>query len=210
VNGLRLLENGVDEQALVAAAQCDPSRFAELYEMNFGRVYAFVSRRVASRQDAEDLTAEVFHEALRNLARFEWRGLPFAAWLLGIAAHMLADRWRNAAKRTSILGEVPDQSHSENEQAGSLVLDPASVGARMTDSKIEQCAILYELVDELPPDQQLIIVRRFVDQKSVRDIAVELGRSEGAVKQLQFRAMQNLSTRMGRGREESVRSSPTG
>jgi RNA polymerase sigma-70 factor (ECF subfamily) len=206
VNGLRLLENGVDEQVLVAAAQRDPSRFAELYEINFGRVYAFVSRRVASRQDAEDLTAEVFHEALRNLARFEWRGLPFAAWLLGIAAQMLADRWRNAAKRKSSLGEVPDQILGEDEQTDPPVLDPASVGVRMTDSKIEQCAILYELVDELPPDQRLIIVRRFVEQKSVRDIAVELGRSEGAVKQLQFRAIQNLRTRMGRGREESIRS----
>jgi len=200
------LENGADEQVLVAAAQGDPSRFAELYEINFGRVYAFVSRRVANRQDAEDLTAEVFHEALRNLARFEWRGLPFAAWLLGIAAHLLADRWRRAAKRKSLLGEIPDQTHREDEHTDLPVIDQASVGARITDSKIEQCAILYELVDELPPDQRLIIVRRFVDQKSVRDIAVELGRSEGAVKQLQFRAIQNLRTRIGRGHAESIRS----
>src|SRR5947208_228617 len=74
------------ERFLLEAAQKDPSRFAELYENNFERVYAFVARRVRERQVAEDLTGEVFHKALTKLSGFDWRGIPFAAWLLRIAA----------------------------------------------------------------------------------------------------------------------------
>jgi RNA polymerase sigma-70 factor (ECF subfamily) len=65
-----------DEQDLIEAARSDPSKFAELYENNFERVYAFVAHRVRDRRDAEDLTAEVFKQPLANLSRFEWRGTP--------------------------------------------------------------------------------------------------------------------------------------
>ena len=173
---MKVLENAPDEQLLIAAAQRDPAQFAELYENNFDRVYTFIARRVPSRQDAEDLTAEVFHQALRNLARFEWQGVPFAAWLLGIAANRLADRWRRAGKQQ----EVPA---NDQDEAG-------------IDAKVEENLMLFQLVDELPFDQRLVICRRFVDQRSLREVARELGRSEGAIKQLQFRALQNLRTRM--------------
>ena len=86
------------ERLLIEAAQRDPSRFAELYEDNFERVYAFIARRVRDRDEAEDLTSEVFHQALANLARFEWRGVPFAAWLFRISRHARAT-WRGAGLR---------------------------------------------------------------------------------------------------------------
>ncbi len=66
-----------DERALVEAAQSDPAKFDALYEMHFERVYAFIASRVRDRATAEDVTSEVFHKALANLARFEWRGVPF-------------------------------------------------------------------------------------------------------------------------------------
>src|SRR6266705_6138160 len=87
------------ERLLIEAAQRDPRRFAELYEANFERVYAFVIRRVQDRHEAEDLTSEVFQDALANLSRFEWRGVPFAAWLYRITANAIADRWRRAARQ---------------------------------------------------------------------------------------------------------------
>ena len=173
---LRALEYETDERLLIEAAQRDPLRFAELYENNFERVYAFVAYRVRDRDEAQDLTAEVFHQALAGIQRFEWRGIPFAAWLLGIAARIVADRWALLGKRQ----EVPAD---ELEQAG-------------IDAAIEQRAMLFQLVDALPADQRQVINRRFVDQRSVREIAQELGRSEGAVKQLQFRALQTLRNRM--------------
>lgn len=166
------------ERLLIEAAQQDPSRFAELYERNFYRVYAFVARRVHNRDEAEDVTAEVFHEALRTLGRFQWRGVPFAAWLLRIAANTLADRWRRAAK----IGDAEALEDAEPE-----------IGVQ---AEAERHALLYQLVDRLPPEQRLVVLRRFVDQKSVREISHELGRSEGAVKQLQFRALQTLRSQV--------------
>lgn len=172
------IANVADERLLIEAAQQDPTRFAELYENNFHRVYAFVARRVRDRAEAEDLTAEVFHQALSNLGRFEWRGVPFAAWLLRIAANTLADRWQRASR----VQEIPAET-----------LESAEPRA---DQEVERRAMLFQLVERLPEDQRLVIVKRFVEQKSVREIAQELGRSEGAVKQLQFRALQNLRSKV--------------
>jgi RNA polymerase sigma-70 factor (ECF subfamily) len=169
-------EDYIDERAPVEAAQKDPKRFADLYEANFERVYAFITRRVRDRDVAQDLTADVFHTALAKLAQFEWRGLPFAAWLYRIAANAMADRWeRNAKEHGSPMPE--DFTKPE------------------TDA-IEQRAMLSRLVDSLPADQRRVVYERFVEQKSIREIAEGLQRSEGAVKQLQFRALQNLRVRM--------------
>jgi RNA polymerase sigma-70 factor, ECF subfamily len=78
----RKTERQADERLLIEAAQKNPARFSELYENNFERVYAYVARRVGDRSETEDLTAEVFHHALANLHKFEWRGIPFAAMAL--------------------------------------------------------------------------------------------------------------------------------
>jgi RNA polymerase sigma-70 factor (ECF subfamily) len=170
-----------DERRLIEAAQLDPNRFAELYEGNFNRVYAFVARRVNDRDEAQDLTAEVFHQALKNLGRFQWRGVPFAACLLRIASNALADRWQRAARGVEVSA---DEAQIEGE-AG-----PVDTG------EVERSAMLFQLVDRLPADQRTVVVSRFVEQKSVREIAQELGRSEGAVKQLQFRALENLRSQV--------------
>jgi len=170
------LTNQSDERLQVEAARQDPARFAELYEDNFERVYAYVARRVGNREEAQDVTADVFHQALAGLPRFEWRGLPFVAWLLGIAANVLSDRWQRKATHREGVNDDLDQIGIYDD--------------------IEQRAMLYQLVDTLPDDQRRVIIRRFVGQKSLREIATELGRSEGAIKQLQLRALQNLRERI--------------
>lgn len=171
----------VDDRLLVEAAQQDPSRFAELYENNFDRVYAFVARRVANREEAEDLTAEVFHQALASIGRFEWRGVPFVAWLIGIAAKLIAQRWQRAGKAIHV-------SEDEMEDIG-------------MEDDTERRTMLVQLVDALPPDQREVIVGRFMDQKSISDIARQMQRTEGAVKQLQFRALHALRMRVRSGRD---------
>lgn len=102
------------------AAQRDRSRFAELYEQNFERVYAYVARRVPRRQEAEEVTSEVFHQALENLGRFEWRGAPLAAWLYRIAANAIADRWRRAAREAEGLIEFVKQAFGAEGQTYGL------------------------------------------------------------------------------------------
>src|SRR5437764_8786210 len=86
------------ERLMVEAAQKDPAKFAELYDLNFERVYVFIVRRVRDRAIAEDLTADVFQKALATLRRFDWRGIPFAAWLLRIANNVVVDQWKKSAR----------------------------------------------------------------------------------------------------------------
>jgi RNA polymerase sigma-70 factor (ECF subfamily) len=166
-----------DERLLVEAAQRDPARFAELYERHFERVYAYVVRRVRDRHAAEDITSEVFQQALANLPRFEWRGAPFAAWLFRIAANAIADRWKAQAREH---GRPSPEARVEPDLEA-----------------IDQQARLFRMVGQLPEDQRRVIELRFVEQRSIREIATELGRSEGAVKQLQFRGIEGLRARMG-------------
>jgi RNA polymerase sigma-70 factor (ECF subfamily) len=174
--------NDSTERHLIEAAQRDPRHFAELYETHFERVYAFIARRVGDRDQAQDLTADVFHNALESIGRFEWRGIPFAAWLFRIAANAIADRGKRAARFEAIkLRDIPD---------------PQSSGASDVE-EIEHRARLFKLVDKLPTDQRRVIAMRFAHQKSIAEIAKEIGRSEGAIKQLQFRGLQSLRIMVG-------------
>jgi len=180
-------EREAEERRLIEAAQSDPARFADIYENYFELVYAYVARRVRNRDEAEDLTGEVFRKALASLPRFKWRGAPFAAWLFRIASNMIADRSKRVAK------EVPFDELGATERRG---ITQVSKGADTSQQKdledSERRALLFQLVDELAEDQGRVLVMRFAEEKSIREIAGALGRSEGAVKQLQFRALENL------------------
>ena len=172
-----MVESEPDEKLLIETAKRDPRHFADLYRQNFDRVYAYVARRVATRSDAQDLTAEVFKQALANLGRFEWHGVPFVAWLYRIAANAVTDHH---------LRTVRDQDVPQNGEPGQTEHESA-----------EQRASLYRAVRQLPADQRHVIEMRFAEDRSIAEIARMLGRSEGAVKQLQFRALGSLRTRLG-------------
>ncbi len=173
---MKAVKKEADERLLVEAAQRDPRLFAELYELHFHRVYAYVIRRVKSREQAEDVTSDVFHQALARIRTFEWRGAPFSAWLIRIAANAITDCWRRAgAKAEGVVSEALEEKNPRD---------------------LERRAVLFELVEALPPEQRRVVAMRFVEQKSIREIAKEIGKSEGAVKQLQFRALQTLRAQM--------------
>jgi RNA polymerase sigma-70 factor (ECF subfamily) len=174
---VKTVEREDDDRVRINIAQTKPLDFAELYERNFDRIYAFIARRVGSRDQAQDLTAEVFHQALASIGSFRWQGAPFISWLYGIAANVLAAHWQR-------LGRNPAQLEEEWDEGGS--------------EQIERKAILAELVESLMPDQRTVIVRRFIEQRSIREVAAELSRSEGAIKQLQLRALENLREKIGR------------
>ena len=178
-------EDQHEERALIEAAQQHPSRFAELYELHFERVYAYIVRRVGERSAAEELTSHVFHQALRNLGRFKWRGAPFATWLFRIAANSIADRAQRLLRESGQASFQPEDRAASSEPGVDVDLE-----------QIETLARVYQLVDKLPWDQRYVIRLRFAEEKSIREIAQQLSRSEGAIKQLQFRALQNLRARM--------------
>jgi RNA polymerase sigma-70 factor (ECF subfamily) len=173
-------ENQHQERALIEAAQEDPNRFAELYELNFERVYAYIARRVRDRSAAEELTSHVFHQALANLGKFKWQGTPFVSWLFRIAANSIADRAQQLARESALQPS-----------------DPAAPPGPDLE-QIERTTRIYQLVDQLPSDQRDVIRFRFAEEKSIREIAQQLSRSEGAIKQLQFRALQSLRAGMSK------------
>jgi RNA polymerase sigma-70 factor (ECF subfamily) len=167
-----------DERLDVEAAQRDPAKFAALYERHFARVYAFVVRRVRDRSVAEDVTADVFHKALAALPGFQVRGAPFGTWLLRIAGNAIVDRSRREGREITAVGDA--EPHV-----------PPDDGWDHAD--------LFRFVDELPADQRRVIVERFVEERSIKEIAGRLNKTEGAVKQLQFRALQKLRAQMESG-----------
>jgi RNA polymerase sigma-70 factor, ECF subfamily len=142
------------ERQLSEAAQQDSGRFGELYELHFDRVYAYVSRRMGDRDAAQDVTSEVFHQALANLKSLEWPGAPFGAWLMRIASNAMADRWRRASR------ERPERW---------------SMNARMTPLMLKKSNFVcsfFRLVRGLPSEQRRVIETRFAGEKSIREIAV--------------------------------------
>jgi len=163
---------------LIEAAQNDPGRFAELYERNFHRVYAYIACRIHDRSERQDLTAHVFQQALANIGKFKWRGAPFVTWLYRIASNAIADQTRKKSR------EVTEVELTTNTSVDSDL------------EQIERRARLFSAVETLPEDQRRVIVLRFGEEKSIREIAGELNRSEGAVKQLQFRGLENLRARL--------------
>src|SRR5262249_23092151 len=124
-----------------------------------------------------DLTSDVFHKALEHLPNFDWRGIPFGAWLMRIASNVVTDQWRRSSRE-------------------GLVEDPPEAGAEASaEVNLEGTAHrapLFRMVEQLPADQRRVIGLRFAEGKSIREIAKEIGRSEGAVKQLQFRGLETL------------------
>jgi RNA polymerase sigma-70 factor, ECF subfamily len=166
--------SGLTERRLIEAAQQNPARFGDLYELHFDRVYAYVSRRLGDRDAAQDVTSEVFHHALVNLKHFEWRGAPFGAWLMRIASNAITDRWRRQNRESGQSSEIEAVSQ-----------DPSP-------EEVQHRAHLFALVRTLPEDQRRVIEMRFAEERSVREIALALGKTEGSIKQLQFRGIQKL------------------
>jgi len=168
-----------DEIALVEAAiHGDVRAFTALYDRHADRVYRHVYYRVANQPDAEDLTQQVFLQAWRAIDRYQQTGAPFVAWLLTIAYHVVVSHTRRV-KPTS-----------------SLELEPASTdrwgdpeGETMT--RFERTAVRTAIL-RLKPDQQQVIIMRFVEHFDHADVAAALGKSEGYVRVIQHRALNEL------------------
>jgi RNA polymerase sigma-70 factor, ECF subfamily len=172
-----------DERLLVEAAQADRSKFDVLYELHFDRVYFFIVSRVHDRTIAEDLTSEVFHKALANLPNYQWRGIPFSAWLFRIASNAIVDHFKRSARE---------------QQADALEHPLAQPDLSSTDLDfIERHVHFFRLVEQLPEIQRRVVCERFVEERSIREIARRLSKTEGAIKQLQFRALQTLRAQIG-------------
>ncbi len=174
------------EEALIARAKREREAFGDLYDRYVAQVYQFTYRRVKNHAAAEEITAKVFHRALEQLGRFEWRGLPFGAWLMRIATNLIHDHNGHTQRQVPLANWDEAEIHA----LGSMTSAEDQYAARQT------AEVLWRTVATLPLVQQQVLVLRFARDMSLRDIAVVLGRSEGAVKQLLFRAVKGLRQRL--------------
>jgi RNA polymerase sigma-70 factor (ECF subfamily) len=174
--------------ALVELARTgDSDAFGMLYDHYQGSVYRFLFYRTRSSTLAEDLTSETFFRALRNMQNFRWQGKDFGAWLMTIARNLATDHFK--AGRTRLELSTEDMGLHDDETEG----PEHSVLASLTND------LLLKALTELPSEQKDCLIMRFLQGMSIAETAAVLGRSEGAVKQLQLRGVRNLAKLMPEG-----------
>jgi RNA polymerase sigma-70 factor, ECF subfamily len=173
-------------RSLVERAQRgDRSALEELYLRHFDRIYSYLHMSVGSRHDAEDLTTQTFVKMLEAIGRFQWRSVPFSAWLFRIAHNLAMDHFR-ASRRWQPEDEIPEAVHGEERSAEEQAL--AALG---------QTSMLA-LIDRLSPEQRQVLTLKFVFRFSNAETAAILGKTEGAVKSLQHRALASLQKHVAR------------
>jgi RNA polymerase sigma-70 factor (ECF subfamily) len=165
----------------------DAEAFGQLYDHYQPSVYRFLYYRVGSVALAEDLTSETFVRALRSISTFRWQGKDFGAWLMTIARNLATDNAKSGRSRLEVVTEDMTLHDSSTEGPENAVL-----------AAVTHEAVLRAL-RELPDEQQECLVLRFLQSRSISETAALLGRSEGAVKQLQLRAVRNLAKRLPEG-----------
>ncbi|MDA5281557.1 ECF subfamily RNA polymerase sigma factor, BldN family [Streptomyces sp. NPDC054904] len=167
---------------LVERAQAgEADAFGRLYDQYSDTVYRYIYYRVGGKATAEDLTSETFLRALRRISTFTWQGRDFGAWLVTIARNLVADHFKSSRFRLEVTtGEMLDANEVERSPEDS-VLESLSNAA------------LLEAVRKLNPQQQECVTLRFLQGLSVAETARVMGKNEGAIKTLQYRAVRTLA-----------------
>jgi RNA polymerase sigma-70 factor, ECF subfamily len=173
-------ESTVDIRELVARAQeGDREALEELYLLHFDRIYSYLHMSVGNRHDAEDLTTQTFLKMLESIKRFRWQSAPFSAWLFRIAHNLAMDHFR-ASRRWQPEEDVPEPP-GETEPSAELAAFQA-IGRQS----------MLELIEDLSQEQKQVLTLKFVFNLPNAEVATILGKTEGAIKSLQHRALVSL------------------
>jgi RNA polymerase sigma-70 factor, ECF subfamily len=165
------------------AQQGDRDALEELYLIHFDRIYGYLHVSVGNRHDAEDLTTQTFLKMLESIGKFKWQSAPFSAWLFRIAHNLAMDHFR-ATKRWQPEEEVPEPAADESTSAEAGALE--SMGQKS----------MFELIEDLSPEQQQVLTLKFVFNFANAEAATILGKTEGAIKSLQHRALVSLQKQL--------------
>jgi RNA polymerase sigma-70 factor, ECF subfamily len=165
------------------AQQGDRAALEELYLLHFDRIYSYLHMSVGNRHDAEDLTTQTFLRMLESIDKFRWRSAPFSAWLFRIAHNLAMDHFR-ANKRWQPEEDVPEPDPGDASAAEEEALE--SIGRKS----------MLQLIENLSPEQQQVLTLKFVFNFSNGDAATILGKTEGAIKSLQHRALASLQRQL--------------
>lgn len=170
--------NGTDAALVLAAKAGDAGAFGELYERYRDAIYRFCLARTGTAHDAEDLTSDVFVKALHSLDRYQERGLPFAAFLYRIARNAAIDRSRTLKQPLSVDGLLVEPSSKQDvEREATLAVEKS---------------ILLAALAKLKPEHRDVITLRFIEGYAAQEVAQLLGKTEGAIRTLQHRALERL------------------
>jgi RNA polymerase sigma-70 factor (ECF subfamily) len=184
-------DSEVDRTRLIALVELartgDSEAFGLLYDHYQASVYRFLFYRTRSTALAEDLTSETFFRALRSMTNFRWQGKDFGAWLMTIARNLATDHFKAGRTRLELATEDMGVHDDATEGPESTVL------AGLTNE------LLLKALKELPDEQRDCLIMRFLQGMSIAETAAVLGRSDGAVKQLQLRGVRNLAKLMPDG-----------
>ena len=171
------------EQDLVRGLTAhEASAWRQLFEENYERMYAYAFLRLGNTHDAEDVAASTFSEAVKAIGSFRWRGIPVSSWLYRIAHHETVDALKRRRSALALDGdEFP-------------IAD-----ARF--AVVERRHDLGTALGALKAEHREVLLLRFIDDQSVRETALALGKSEGAIKVLQMRALRAMRNKLGGGRD---------
>ncbi|MGH3050368.1 MAG: sigma-70 family RNA polymerase sigma factor [Gaiellaceae bacterium] len=171
-------------RGLVERAQSgDRSALEELYLIHFDRIYGYLHVSVGNRHDAEDLTTQTFLKMLESIGKFRWQSAPFSAWLFRIAHNLAMDHFR-ASRRWQPEEDVPEPEPDESTSAEAGAFE--SIGRKS----------MLELIEDLSPEQQQVLTLKFVFNFANAEAATILGKTEGAIKSLQHRALVSLQKQL--------------
>jgi RNA polymerase sigma-70 factor (ECF subfamily) len=175
----KIISKQEERELIKRAKECDSSAFARLYEHYYQDIYDYIYFRVPDASLAEDLTSEVFIKVLESIDSFTFRGFPFSSWLFRIARNLMVDYFRSQPRPVDL---------PLKEELLPVEVSPSDIFERkLTQQQLAQA------LSNLTEDQQEVIILRFVDGLSNTDVAQVLGKSERAIRSLQYRALSSLN-----------------
>ncbi|TSC60593.1 MAG: RNA polymerase sigma-70 factor, ECF subfamily [Parcubacteria group bacterium LiPW_15] len=178
-----------EEKIVALAIGGDPKAFGTLYDHYQPQIYRFLFLKVAGREEAEDLTHQVFLNAWLGIPRYKHRGYPFSSWLYQIARNQVVDHYR-ARRETVSLEETDPEAFADKFSEGDL------------DKNLEVERVMA-VIRDLKQEYQDVLILRFVEDLSVKEVASTMDKSEGAIKLLQHRALRVLREKLGESHLES-------
>ncbi|MFC1937702.1 sigma-70 family RNA polymerase sigma factor [Chloroflexota bacterium] len=167
-----------DEGLVRRAQKRDPEALTQIYEQYFDRIYRYIALKIGNRTEAEDMTQQVFLNAIKSISSFKWKGVPFSAWLFRIAHNQVVDYLRKKTKHGTVpLIEPLAESDDDPQQMAEQQLDMERVLAA---------------AQRLTRAQQEVISLRFAGERTIAEAARIMGKSQGAIKALQHSAIAAL------------------
>jgi RNA polymerase sigma-70 factor (ECF subfamily) len=179
-----------EERELVRQAQKAPGAFAELYDQYYPRIFGYCLRRTANLETAQDITSETFLKALNKLWQFRWRNVSFSSWLYKIATNEINQHFRKAEYKKSVsLEELQERGF---EPVSSHDPESELMEAQENLKQYQDFLEIQVKIVQLPAKYQEVITLRFFEKKQIREIAEILGKKEGTIKSLLYRAVEKL------------------